>query len=134
MFGLGIGKHKKKLVQALAACFWPLIDDLGNVPIPMQTDPTINASILAVCETYALSQNVTKSSDHALIADVVFEELYRMESINVQNRVDGWIGENNADFIEAYEKAKSQTTSDLDLTWLTELAKNHFKPATGLML
>jgi hypothetical protein len=134
MFGLGIGKHKKKLEQALATCFWPLIDELGNVPLPMHTDPAINAAILAVCETYALSQNVTKPGDHALIADAVFEELYRMESINVQNRVDGWKSENNTAFIDAYNHAKANTTADLDLDWLSQLAKNNFDQATGLML
>lgn len=134
MFGLGIGKHKKKLEQALATCFWPLIDELGNVPIPMHTDPAINASILAVCETYALSQNVTKPSDLALIADAVFEELYRMESINVQNRVDSWKNDNNEIFTQAYANAKAKTTVDLDLTWLSQFAKDNFDQATGLML
>jgi hypothetical protein len=134
MFGLGIGKHKKKLEQALATCFWPLIDELGNVPIPMHTDPAINASILAVCETYALSQNVTKPSDIALIADAVFEELYRMESINVQNRVDSWKNDNNEIFTQAYANAKAKTTVDLDLTWLSNFAKDNFDQATGLML
>jgi hypothetical protein len=134
MFGLGIGKHKKKLEQALATCFWPLIDELGNVPIPMHTDPAINASILAVCETYALSQNVTKPSDLALIADAVFEELYRMESINVQNRVDSWKNDNNEIFTQAYANAKAKTTVDLDLTWLSNFAKDNFDQATGLML
>ena len=49
MFGFGITKHKRKLSEAFEACFWPVMDQLGNVPIPMQSDPAINASILAVC-------------------------------------------------------------------------------------
>ena len=134
MFGLGINKHKKKLEIALAACFWPLIDELGNVPIPMQTDPAINASILGVCESYAHTQSVTKQGDLALIADAVFEELYRLESINVQNRVDAWKNDQNEVFAQAYANAQAKTTADLDLTWLTEFAKNNFKQGTGLML
>jgi len=134
MFGLGIGKHKKKLEQAFATCFWPLIDELGNVPIPMQTDPAINGSILAVCETYAHSQNITKPNDIIRIVDAVFEEIYRMESINVQNRVDVWKGDNNEAFTKAYADAKAKTSSDLDLSWLTDVAKNNFDQATGLML
>lgn len=134
MFGLGLGKHKKKLETAMASCFWPLIDELGNVPIPMQTDPAINASILAVCETYAQSQNVTKQSDLALIVDAVFEELYRLESINVQNRVDTWKDDNNEVFTTAYENAKAKTNVDLDLTWLSNYAKENFEQGTGLML
>lgn len=134
MFGLGLGKHKRKLEIALETCFYPLIDELGNVPIPMQTDPAINASILAVCETYARSQNVTKQSDIALISDAAFEEVYRLESINVQDRVSAWKNDNNDAFNQAYATAEAKTTADLDLTWLTDFAKENFKPATGLML
>jgi hypothetical protein len=134
MFGIGLGKHKRKLEQAFEKCFWPLIDELGNVPIPMQTDPAINASILAVCETYAQLQNVTKPTDIALMADAAFEEIYRMESVNVQERVDAWKNDNNDAFNQAYETAKSKTTVDLDLTWLSTYAKENFEQATGLML
>jgi len=134
MFGMGIGKHKRTLMYAFAACLSPLKDELGNVPIPMQTDPAINAAILGTCETYALSQNIKKPSDLAVIADAVFEELYRRESNNVQERVDVWKNENNTAFIQAYEKAKSQTSADLDLTWLTDFATDNFEPATGKML
>jgi hypothetical protein len=134
MFGLGIGKHKKKLEQAFATCFWPLIDELGNVPIPMQTDPAINGAILGVCNTYAQSQNVKKPSDLLLIADAVFEEIYRLESINVQNRVDTWKNDNNDAFNQAYVNAKAKTTAELDLSWLTDFAKENFEQATGLML
>jgi hypothetical protein len=134
MFGIGLGKHKKKLEQAFATCFWPLIDELGNVPIPMQTDPAINGAILGVCNTYSQSQNVTKPSDLLLIADAVFEEIYRLESINVQNRVDTWKNENNEVFNQAYANAKDKTSEELNLTWLTDFAKDNFEQATGLML
>tara|TARA_R110002111_G_scaffold35012_7_gene68965 strand:+ start:1971 stop:2375 length:405 start_codon:yes stop_codon:yes gene_type:complete len=134
MFGLRVGKHKKKLEQAFATCFWPLIDELGNVPIPMQTDPAINGSILGVCETYARANDITKPNDMMRIVDAVFEEIYRMESINVQNRVDTWKNDNNDAFNQAYAHAKTQTTSALDLTWLSNIAKDNFDQATGLML
>lgn len=134
MFGLGLGKHKRKLEQAFEKCFWPLVDELGNVPIPMQTDPAINGSILAICETYAELESITKPKDIALIADAAFEEIYRLESINVQERVDGWKNGNDDAFNQAYQLAKSKTTSDLDLTWLSDYAKDNFDKATGLML
>ena len=134
MFGIGLGKHKRKLEQAFEKCFWPMIDELGNVPIPMQTDPAINGSILAVCEKYAELQNVTKPNDIALISDAAFEEVYRMESVNVQERVDTWKNSSNDDFTQAYEVAKDKTTADLDLAWLTTYAKENFDQATGLML
>ena len=54
--------------------------------------------------------------------------------MNVQNRVDDWKNEENAQFIEAYENARAQTNADLNLRWLTSFAKENFKPATGLML
>lgn len=134
MFGMGIGKHKRTLMYAFSDCLEPLKDELGNVPIPMQTDPAINAAILGACEAYALSQNIKKTGDIAVIADAVFEELYRRESINVQDRVDIWKNENNTAFLQAYDNAKSQTSANLDLTWLTQFATDNFEPATGKML
>ncbi len=134
MFGLSVGKHKRKLEYALADCLLPLKDELGNVPIPMQTDPAINGAVLGICDSYAALQGVNKPSELAKIADGVFEELYRSESINVQNRVDTWRDDKNSAFVDTYQQAINQTTADLDLTWLAEYAKAHFEPATGKML
>ena len=135
MFGFGaVGKHKRILKVAFAACLQPLKDELGNVPIPMQTDPSINAAILGVCKAYSVANNVTKTTDIAVIADAVFEELYRRESIKVQDRVDEWKNANDDAFMQSYHNAKSQTTADLDLSWLTEYATRNFEPATGKML
>ncbi len=133
MFGFGLGKHKRTLTFAFADCFAPLKDELGNVPIPMQTDPAINAAILGACEGYAKAHNI-KPADITMVADAVFEELYRRESIEVQNRVDGWKSENNAAFSEAYQDAKARTDGDLNLSWLTDYASKRFEPATGKML
>jgi hypothetical protein len=134
MFGLGIGKHKRLLQIAFAASLRPLKDELGNVPIPMQTDPAINGAILGACEAYSQAHKITKPSDIAIIADAVFEDLYRRESIQVQNRVDEWKSSNDNAFITAYLDAKAKTNSEPDLGWLTEYAVNNFEPATGKML
>jgi len=134
MFGFSTGKHKRALEFALAACLEPLKDELGNIPIPMQTDSAINGAILGVCEGYANSQGVTKPSAIATMIDGAFEELYRIESINVQNRVDSWKQQNDPHFLEAYNNAKSQTNENLDLTWLAQYADANFDQATGKML
>lgn len=134
MFGFGIGKHKRTLTYAFADCLVRLKDELGNVPIPMQTDPTINAAFLGACEGYAAAHNITKPSDLVMLADAVFEELYRRESVEVQERVDVWRNENNQAFSDMYQKAKAQTDGNLNLAWLTEYATENFEPATGKML
>lgn len=134
MFGFGVGKHKRTLTYAFADCLAPLKDELGNVPIPMQTDPAINGAILGACEGYAAANNVSKQSDLLVIADAVFEELYRRESVEVQERVDSWQQENNDAFNNMYQQAKNQTGADLNLNWLTDYAKDNFEPATGKML
>ena len=134
MFGFGIGKHKRSLQIVFAACLQPLKDELGNVPIPMQTDPAINGAILGACEAYAQHHNITKPSDIAVIADAVFEDLYRRESIDVQHRVDAWKSANDDAYVSAYQDAKSKTNSEPDLSWLTDYAVNNFEPATGKML
>lgn len=134
MFGFGLGKHKRTLTFAFADCLLPLKDELGNIPIPMQTDPAINAAFLGASDGYAIAQGVTKQSDLNVIADAVFEELYRRESVEVQDRVDKWKAEKNEAFLDMYEKAKSQTDSSLNLSWLTEYAGQNFEPATGKML
>ncbi len=134
MFGLGIGKHKRLLQIVFADSLRPLKDELGNVPIPMQTDPAINGAILGACEAYSQAHNITKPADIAIIADAVFEDLYRRESIQVQNRVDEWKNTNDEVFTNAYQDAKAKTNSEPDLSWLTEYAVNNFEPATGKML
>lgn len=134
MFGLGIGKQKRALEEALEQCLMPLTDELGNVPIPMQTDAAFNGLILGVCDAFSASQGIEKPGDIAKMRDAAFEELYRVESIAVQNRVDEWQDTQNADFSQAYETAKNQTTVDLNLDWLLEYAKANFDRATGLML
>lgn len=134
MFGFGIGKHKRTLTYGFADCLMPLKDELGNVPIPMQTDPAINGAILGACDGYATANNVSKSGDLVVIADAVFEELYRRESVEVQERVDQWKSENNEAFTTMYEKAKSHAGTELDLAWLTAYATDNFEPATGKML
>ncbi len=133
MFGFGAGKHKRLLIRAFSDCFQPLKDELGNVPLDMQTSPQIAASILGVCRTYSASHNI-KQKDINVIADAVFEELFRRESVAVQTRADSWESENNEEFLKAYQHASSQKSETVDLAWLTEYLKANFKPATGLML
>lgn len=137
MFGLSSSRVRKTLQNSLTECLAPLKDELGNVPVVMQSDATFNAYMLGICEGYAQSQNVNKTKSVAIIVDAVFEEIYRRESTQVLTRIDQWRAESNADFIKAFNEAKSKTlntTEKLDVTWFQEYASKNFEPAYNLML
>lgn len=134
MFGLASSKIRNSLQKAFSNCFDPLKDELGNVPVGMQESKVITASLLGVCESYAAAHGISKPRSVALITDAVFEEVFRRESTLVQTRVDNWLRENNAEFTQALQHARSQTTKLLDLGWLRAYALDHFEPANNLML
>jgi hypothetical protein len=134
MFNLELIKHKSKLKLDLAKCFASLIDELGNVPLTMQTDPVINGAIVSVCNNYLESQNISKKLSKALVIDSVFEEIYRLESIAVQTRVDQWLENNETLYIQGCQYIKQQSDHDLNLQWLADYSRQNFKQATGLML
>ncbi len=77
-------KYKKELKKAFSECFDPLKSVLHNVPIPMQSDRYITASILGICRAYAEDHKTTEEV-FALLVDSVFEEIYRQNSMRVQN-------------------------------------------------
>ena len=134
MFGFRLGKHKRALEIALSNALEPLKDELGNVPIPMQTDPAFNGYILGICQHYAKNHHLSKTGDIAAITDAAFEELYRVESIAVQERIDDWLQQENAAFIATLTAAQTHNTAPETLHWLTDYAQQHFEPATGKML
>ena len=137
MFGLGNNRVKKTLQKAFSECLAPLKDELGNVPVEMQTDAAINAHMLGICEGYAQANNISKQQSIAIIVDAVFEEVYRRESTLVLTKVDQWRADANSDFIPAYDEAKATTeknTDNLDIDWFKEYATSHFEPADNLML
>lgn len=134
MFGLGNNRVKKTLQQAFSECLAPLKDELGNVPIKMQSDPVFNARMLGICEGYAQSNKINKAQSIAIIVDAVFEEIYRRESTLVLTKVDAWRAENNNEFIPAFDDAKSRTTQVLNIEWFKDYATSNFEPANNLML
>ena len=134
MFGMASGKIKNNLQKAFSICFDPLKDELGNVPVEMQESKVITASLLGVCESYAAAHGIRKHRSVAIITDAVFEEVFRRESTLVQTRVDHWLLENDAEFMQALQHARNQTSKSLDLDWLRTYALNHFEPANNLML
>ena len=140
MFGLGNNKVKSRLQKTLSKCLEPLKDELGNVPLEMQTSESFNASLLGICEGYAESQSIIKKKSVALIVDAVFEEIFRRESTQVLTAVDEWRQQKSKEFIAAYEEAKTKTIStsknsgQLDVAWFGEYANNNFEPARNLML
>lgn len=134
MFGLGNNRIKKTLQKTLAECLASLQDELGNVPVEMQTHTIVNAYMLGICEGYAESNNITKPQSIAVIVDAVFEEIYRRESTQVLTTIDQWRNEKNNEFLEAFEKTKAGTTNTLDIEWFKQYATNTFEPANNLML
>lgn len=136
MFGLGNGRIKKTLQNKISECLAPLKDELGNVPVEMQTNASFNAHMLGICEGYAQSNNISKPQSIAIIVDAVFEEIYRRESTLVLTQVDQWRAENNDDFMRTFEETKNKTanTNQLELNWFKQYAAEQFEPANNLML
>ena len=140
MFGFKFRPCKRDLKQALSSCFEPLKDELGTVPVRMQTSKHITASMLGICEGYAEAKKIYKKQQLALITDAVFEEIFRRESTKVLTQVDQWVAEKDQKFMAQYQQAKSITIKDytnnqmLNITWLQEYASTHFEPSNTLML
>jgi hypothetical protein len=121
-------KHKSRLKKAFSDCFDPLRGVLGNVPRAMRQDRYINAYILATCRAYA-EWHKLKEANFADIVDAVFEELYRQDSIEVQNRTEHWLQGADEIFMRAYYEAKEYYQGQLDLKWLADYSQTHFKKA-----
>ncbi len=121
-------KYKKALRKAFSDCFEPLKSVLHNVPIPMQTDRHITASILATCRAYA-EDHQTSEDVFALLVDAVFEEVYRQNSMTVQNLTEKWLADADEEFMAAYYHAKEMYNPELNLDWLANYAQEHFEPA-----
>tara|TARA_R110001583_G_scaffold171120_1_gene324572 strand:+ start:12491 stop:12895 length:405 start_codon:yes stop_codon:yes gene_type:complete len=134
MFNLELIKHKRKLKQDFSYSFELLKDELGNVPLEMQTDAFLNGVVLSICENYLNAQNITKNTSKAVVVDAVCEELYRRESIAVQTRIDQWLVDNDTLFMQGYQYIKQQSDHKLNLQLLTKYIQQNFEQATGLML
>lgn len=128
MFGLSVIKHKRILKKAFSDCFFPVTDDLGNVPVSMQTSKAITASIIGVCRGYGESR-ITHEPDFELIVDAVFEEIFRRESVQVQTLTESWLHASDDEFMKFYYQAKHKAKRSSDLKWLQKLALASFKPA-----
>jgi len=120
-------KHKKVLKQYFSDCFLPVKDDLGNVPVKMQSSKVITASIIGVCRGYADSR-ISQESDFEMIVDAVFEDIFRRESVKVQILTESWLKNNDEEFMKFYYLAKSKAEVSDNLNWLQEITLEYFKP------
>ncbi|MFT6908972.1 MAG: hypothetical protein ACJAS1_005679 [Oleiphilaceae bacterium] len=127
MFGLSVIKHKRILKEAFSDCFLPVKNDLGNVPVTMQTSKMITASILGICRGYAEGR-INYEPDFELIVDAVFEDIFRRESVEVQTRTESWLHYNDDEFMRYYYQAKSHAVNSRDLSWLQGVVLHSFKP------
>lgn len=134
MFNLELIKHKRKLKKDFSNCFSLLRDELGNVPLDMQTNAFLNGAILSVCENYLKDQNILKTAAKALVIDAVCEEIYRRDSVAVQVRIDQWLLDNDELFKQGYQYIKQQSLHNFNLQSLAKYTQKNFEPATGLML
>jgi len=126
MFGLTMLKHKNILKQAFSDCFLPLKDELGNVPVAMQTSKFITASILGVCRSYG-EEKYIDGRNFDLLVDAIFEEIFRRESVSVQTLTESWLQSSDDQFIHYYYMAKSRVNISSDLSWLQYQALAAFK-------
>lgn len=119
-------KHKFFLREVFSACFEPVMDTLGNVPVRMQKSRHITAYVLGVCRAYATKRGL-KESTFVLLVDAVYEELFRRESIEVQTRAENWLQTSDNVFLEAYYHAKERTlTQGMNLKWLSDYAEYQY--------
>jgi hypothetical protein len=127
-------QHKHYLLNAFSNCFKTLKDELGNVPVGMQTSHEITGAILGSCRGYAITNKIDENS-FDLIVDGVFEEVFRRESIPVQTKTEKWLQTEDETFMFAYYHAKSRSVKSktIDLSWLAEYAKKHFKAGHQVM-
>ena len=124
-------RHKTKVINALSECFEPLRSDLGNVHPTMRHSRFITASILGTCKAYAIHSQLSEDTFNLLV-DAAFEEVFRHESISVQNRTEHWLNEADPEFMEAYYQAKARTEQPLNLSWLANHVQQNFTKARTL--
>jgi len=129
MFSAAI--HKPILLQAFSDCLDPIRSDLGNVHPDIRQSPYMSGAILGICRGYANKQKLRESVVNKLI-DNAFEEVFRSESLDMQTKAKNWLNEENTDFIDAYEHAKSVTEIELNLDWLSQYVQTHFQKASTL--
>lgn len=127
-------RHKRYLLNAFSDCFKALQDELGNVPIDMQSSPEITGAVLGACRGYATLNHINESSFN-IIVDAVFEELFRRESVTVQTKAEYWLHDENEFFMLAYYHAKSKTlnSKNINLSWLSDYAQKHYKAGHQVM-
>lgn len=134
MFNIELIKHKRKLKQDFSDSFDTLKDELGNVPLKMQTDAYLNGAILSICQNYLNAQNIYKNAAKILIIDAVCEELYRRESVEVQTRIDQWLTSKDHTFMQGYQHIKQQSDHNSSLQLLTKYIQQNYVQATSLMI
>lgn len=132
MFGLSVIKHKRTLKQSFSDCLLPVQDQLGNVPVAMQSSKVITASVLGICRVYS-DQHDIEEPDFELIVDAVFEEIFRRESVAVQTLTESWLQDNDAEFMHYYYDAKARALKSRDLLWFQHLALQHFTPSRTIV-
>jgi len=117
-----------KLKKAFSDCFQPLKSDLDNVPLLMQKDRIITASILGTCRGYTDALK-TDEKTFLSVVDAVFEEVFRQDSLTVQTLTESWLNSADEVFMSAYYDAKHKAFEQLDLSWLEQYAQENFEVA-----
>ena len=127
-------QHKHYLVNALSNCFKALKDELGNVPLGLHSSHEIAGSILGTCRGYAIANKIDESYFEILV-DAVFEDLFRRESVAIQTKTERWLQTEDEIFMLTYYHAKSKALKNktIDLYWLADYAKKHFKAGHQVM-
>jgi len=83
-------QHKRHLLKAFSNCFNALKDELGNVPVKMQSSHEITGSVLGSCRGYAIANKINESHFN-LIVDAVFEEFFVVNlSLSKQKQKNGY--------------------------------------------
>lgn len=140
MFNFKFGRCKSTLQKTFSACFDPLKDELGTVPVILHDSRYVTASMISICEAYANHLGLKKTQQQALLIDAAFEEVFRRESTTILTQTDIWRDNNDEEFMRAYQDGlnRMQTLQNeneqLNIDWLKDHLVAHYEPSRNLML
>ncbi len=125
-------KARQRALGLIMPCLRDVQDDLGNVPVTMQQDDTINGSLIGAVERVCNVMGVTRENIVARVVAEVFEEIYRREATEVLTRCDGLLEDTSS--TAAQMRQRTRDTDDGSLSELAQYVQDHYERPDILVL
>ncbi len=103
MFGFKRQRITRELLLRIMACFAPVQDAIGNVPVAIQSDVRVLAALYAVIYSSLAAEGIDAESDRRIVTDRIFDEIFRREATAVLKRCDRLLAEKDGDFRRVFE-------------------------------